>query len=332
MVISMLAIGACSLPLFLLVEWKLAKLPMMPLSIFATPAVAVMLAQNFLFGAVYQSFLYYVPMYLQNAHGYSPLLSAAISAALVCMQTLASILSGQYISRRKRYGEVIWAGFGLWTLALRGCGLSLLYTRQTPAGVIIVPLMLVGTGVGFIFQPTLVALQAHVPQPRRAVITSNRNFFRCAGGAVGLAVSAAVLQATLRKKLPSGHGDLAADSTYAVPDLSHLPAADAARVLDAYMDASHAVFELLIPIIGVCFLGCVFIRDRGLRYEEDPTPSAAPAEEEKADGMMSASLPAPLQGVVVLDSGSSINEAPSSLEGEKQEVTVGAKKTDAEKT
>jgi hypothetical protein len=89
---------------------------LLKVSIFTNPAVTVMLTQNFLFGAVYQSYLYYLPMYLQNAHLFSPLLSAAISIALVGMQTIASILSGQYISRMKRYGEVIWLGFGLWTL------------------------------------------------------------------------------------------------------------------------------------------------------------------------------------------------------------------------
>lgn len=75
-----------------------------------------MLIQNFLFGAVYQSYLYYLPMYLQNARLFSPLISAAIAIALVGPQTIASILSGLYISRLKRYGEVIWFGFGMWTL------------------------------------------------------------------------------------------------------------------------------------------------------------------------------------------------------------------------
>lgn len=75
-----------------------------------------MLVQNFLFGAVYQAYLYYLPMYLQNAHLFSPLTSAAISIAVVGMQAIASIISGQYISRMKRYGEVIWFGFGIWTL------------------------------------------------------------------------------------------------------------------------------------------------------------------------------------------------------------------------
>lgn len=75
-----------------------------------------MLVQSFLFGAVYQSYLYYIPLYLQNAHRYSPLVSASIYVALVGFQTIFSIISGQYISRRKRYGEVLWFGFGMWTL------------------------------------------------------------------------------------------------------------------------------------------------------------------------------------------------------------------------
>lgn len=236
---------------------------------FTSPAVAVMMAQNVLFGAVYQSCLYYIPLYLQNAHQYTPIGSAAICSALVGFQTALSILSGQYISRRKRYGEVIWAGFGLWTL---GAGLCLLFTRNTSPGVLIVPLMLVGAGVGCIFQPVLVALQAHVAPARRAVITSNRNFFRCAGGAVGLAVSAAVLQATLRKKLPPAYVDSIASRPYAVPDLAGLPVADADAILDAYMAASHAVFTLLVPLIGLCFIGCVLIRDRGLQGPKPETP------------------------------------------------------------
>lgn len=122
-----------------------------------------------------------------------------------------------------------------------------------------------GVGVGCIFQPTLVALQAHSPKSRRAVIISNRNFYRCAGGACGLAISAAVLQARLRAALPAEYAYLA-DSTYSLPDFGgSIPES----VLDAYMEASHAVFVLQVPMIGLCLLGMVFIRDRGLESEED---------------------------------------------------------------
>lgn len=89
---------------------------MLSVEIFNNPVVVVMLAQSFLFGSVYQAYLYYVPLYLQNAHQFSVMTSALLYIPLVIAQSLISILSGQYISRRKRYGEVIVFGFGIWTL------------------------------------------------------------------------------------------------------------------------------------------------------------------------------------------------------------------------
>ncbi|KAJ5013035.1 D-galactonate dehydratase [Colletotrichum sp. SAR 10_99] len=136
-------------------------------------------------------------------------------------------------------------GFGFWTL---GAGLTLIFDRNTKPGIIVIPLLIVGIGVGFIFQPTLVALQAHSIKSRRAVITSNRNFFRCAGGACGLAISAAILQATLRANLPAEFKYLSS-STYSIPQLS---SDDMSRVLDAYMAASRAVFIFQIPLVGLC--------------------------------------------------------------------------------
>lgn len=134
MVISMLVIGACSLVAFVFIEWKVASLPMLPGALQLVPFVnsrgadlwtvvffknkvlCALFLQSFLLGAVYQSYLYHLPLYYQNARGWSPIVSAAMTAPMVGCQALASIASGQYISRTKRYGEVIWAGFGLWTL------------------------------------------------------------------------------------------------------------------------------------------------------------------------------------------------------------------------
>ncbi|KAK2036645.1 MFS general substrate transporter [Colletotrichum somersetense] len=271
MVISMLTIGAISLVSFVFVEWKFAKLPMMPVSIFKNKVITVLLAQNFLLGAVYQSYLYYVPLYLQNAHQYSAIQSASIQVPLVISQAVVSILSGQYISRVHRYGEVIWAGFGLWTL---GAGLTLIYDSHTKPGIIVIPLIIIGMGIGLIFQPTLVALQAHSLKSRRAVIVSNRNFFRCAGGACGLAISAAVLQATLRAHLPPEFKYLSS-STYSIPKLNEQ---DMAVVLEAYMAASRAVFILQIPLIGLCLIGCLFVKDRGLKPIDDVEPTDTTSE------------------------------------------------------
>ncbi|CAK7214095.1 hypothetical protein SEUCBS140593_002065 [Sporothrix eucalyptigena] len=209
MVISMLVIGVCAFVFFVVVEWKIARLPMMP---------------------------------------------------------------GQYLSRRKRYGEVLWFGFGMWTI---GSGLMLLLNRETHVATIVGFLVLIGTGVGCSFQPTLVALQANSPKARRAVVISSRNFFRCCGGAFGLAASAAVLQAALRANLPAEYRYLA-NNTYSLPKAQG-PDFDA--VLDAYMAASRAVFMLQLPLVALCLFGCIFVKDHGLEPMEDKVAAEAAAAE-----------------------------------------------------
>lgn len=146
--------------------------------------------------------------------------------------------------------------------------MTLRWDGNTSKGEIYGILVLVGTGIGCTFQPTLVALQAHSPVAKRAVVISIRNFFRCTGGAVGLAISAAILQAVLKKNLPSEYHYLT-HSTYALPDRSSIPVADWDSILNAYVKASHSVFIFQVPLIGICILACVFIRDKGLRRPED---------------------------------------------------------------
>lgn len=107
-------VGTASI--FLQTQGTPADILLCSVTIFKNPVVTTILLQSFLLGAVYQSYLYYLPMYLQNAMQFSVLKSAETSVALVALQSASSIASGQYISRRKRYGEVLWAGFGFWTL------------------------------------------------------------------------------------------------------------------------------------------------------------------------------------------------------------------------
>jgi predicted MFS family arabinose efflux permease len=275
MVISMLTLGSICMILFILVEWKWAVMPMMPLRLFQNPAIFAILVQNFLYGIVYYSHLYYLPIYYQNVRQYSPLLSAALTIPFVAAQSIFSISSGQYVSRTKRYGEIIWSGYALWTL---GCGLVLLLTRYTPRWQIVVFLIIEGAGVGHVFQPTLVAAQAHSMKSDRAVVISVRNFLRALGGSLGLALSSAVFSNSLKKSLNSlstplsesvRSGILAA--ILRVPDLSTLSRTDREEVLNSYMSASHAVFIMWVPLMAVCLVLCIMIKDKGLtRPEEKP--------------------------------------------------------------
>lgn len=172
----------------------------------------------------------------------------------------------------------------------------------------IIAQIIIGVGVGNVFQPCLVAIQAHSPKALRAVVISNRNFLRALGGAVGLACSSQLLQSSLRRALPTELRPLVA-SSYKLPDVGSLRPSQAAQVEAAYAQASHDVFISMVPIMGLCLLLCVFIKDRGLSTKEaqpaTPDPESAP----------------PPQQVQVQDSGKDITpgdtgSAPTSVNSE----------------
>jgi len=297
-IIAMLSVGSVCAVLFIVAEWKWAKLPMMPLSMYTRLSVAVMLLQSFLLGACYYSYLYYLPLYYQNVRGYSVLKSALLLLPLVGPQSLFSIMSGLYMSRMNRYGEILWIGFAFWTL---GSGLLITCNKDTSPAMTSGFLVLIGTGTGFTFQPTLVALQAHCSKAQRAVVTSNRNFLRSLGGAVSLAVSAALLGNVLKSSLPP---DLqyVASSTFATPDLATFSHSDRLLIEDAYASASRAVFIWCCPLIGACFLGCAFIKDQGLQRKEEKVEEKAQQEQLSQGRLQDGSDVEKSDGVVDVDS------------------------------
>ena len=265
LVISMFVVGGICLLTFLLIEWKWAELPMMPLSMFRKASVSAMMVQSFFVGTVYYSYIYFLPLYFQNVRGMTPLMSAVLQLPLVLTQSTVSTSAGYYISRRNRYIEVIWFGFGIWTL---GAGLLILANDTIHIGLVAFFLVLVGSGTGCTFQPTLVALQAHCPKSQRAVVTSNRNFLRQGGAAVGLAVSSAIMANVLKSSFPKRLEALG-ENSFATPNLANYSVEDQAVIKAAYAAASRAVFIWCTPLVGICFLLTVLIKDHGLIRKEE---------------------------------------------------------------
>ena len=103
LVIGMLSVGGACLIAFIFIEWKWAELPMMPLNMFRSVSVAAMLAQSFLLGTAYYSYIYFLPLYFQNVRGKSALLSAALQLPLVVAQSTISTMAGFYMSWFNRY-------------------------------------------------------------------------------------------------------------------------------------------------------------------------------------------------------------------------------------
>lgn len=292
--IAMLTIGSVLLLLFGLNEWKVAKLPMFPFRLFKKPALAAMMVQNFLIGLAYYSIMFYLPIFYQTARQMTVIQSALLILPIVLPQSLASVASGQYMSRTNRYGEVIWVGFSLWVIA---AAVESRFSRNFPLAGIVVTLIAQGMGVGFTFQPTLVAAQAHSARQDRAVVISSRNFLRALGGAAGLAIASALFSNTLVGHINSVSGvpadvvDEIKSSVFSMPDISGLTEEQRIIILETYTEASRSVFYFWEGCMGLCWLLMFFIKDKGLQRKEETqgNPVTASRREDEESGSITVS-------------------------------------------
>ncbi|KAF6787639.1 major facilitator superfamily transporter [Colletotrichum sojae] len=272
-VIATVTVGAVFGVLFVLFEWKLARLPIMPLRLFQAPHCSYLYGQTFLMGQAYFGNLFYLPIYFQSVLRYSPLVAGALILPVIISTSILSILSGQYMLRIGRYMPCILVGFFLWTL---GNGLTILLDRNTGLGELVPILIVVGSGIGLTLQPTLVGMYANSRSEDRAVTTGLRNFVRTIGGAFGLVVSGVILSNTLRRDL-SGR-DFVSDgviaeltsSTYTLDSKGFSPE-ERAEILAAYMRGLRYIFVYYVVCTGLSLVLTLGVGNTGLKAKK-PEP------------------------------------------------------------
>lgn len=248
-------------------EWKFATLPIMPLRLYRAPHCWALYLQSYVTGLAYFGNFFYLPIYFQSILGYSPLASGALILPIVMTTSLASIASGQYMTRIGSYMHCILTGFTLWTI---GSGLSLLFDRNTSLGVLIVVLVVEGAGIGLTLQPTLVGMYANSRTEDRAVTTGLRNFIRTIGGAFGLVISGVVLSNTLRKNLVGksfASNSLLTNltsSTYAL-DSMDLSLEQKNQILDVYMLGLRRIFIFFTACSGLSLVLTFWVGNTSLK-------------------------------------------------------------------
>ncbi|CUM55984.1 uncharacterized protein AC631_05047 [Debaryomyces fabryi] len=279
-IIAMFIIGGSLFFVFLLVEWKFAKLPMIPLRIFKLPMVSLIFLSTFFFGMTYFSFLYYQPYYFEIVKNKSIVHTSLFVLPFVLCQAVMSVVSGQIITHTGHYIYVIITGYSLWLL---GNCLLLLWNENVNDGVNIVSLLIIGCGVGFTFQPSMVAVQAQAKKADRAVVISTRNVIRSFGGAVGIAVGSTTvsnsflssikqLEKDNSTKIPSSYLRYLETNIYSRFDTSSLTSSQTSVVKLMYVSALKNYFYLLIPFIAICLITSFLIKDKGLQCIDEIEP------------------------------------------------------------
>ncbi|KAL3471624.1 MFS drug transporter [Aspergillus californicus] len=174
-VLSLLILGSIMVLFFIFSEKRLARYPLIPMTLFTQRATLAAFTVAFAHGMVSFGVEYYLPLYFQSVRQASPLRSGILVLPMMVTEASTDILAGVYLHRVGRYREITWVGVVLMTL---GTGLYILVTRTTAVGPIIAIQITSGIGVALLFQTPVLAIQNTVAQGETAAATATVGFMR----------------------------------------------------------------------------------------------------------------------------------------------------------
>ncbi|WP_040787344.1 MDR family MFS transporter [Nocardia pneumoniae] len=188
--------GVLVLVLFGLVE-RGAENPILPLWVFTRRVVIASSLVSVLIGAVLLGLTSYVPTFTQGVLGTGALVAGLTVGALTLGWPLAASQAGKvYLRVGFRTSALIGSG-----LAALGAASTLLITQDSTLWQVAASCFVIGTGMGLVATPTLIAAQTSAEWTERGVVTSANMFARSIGSAVGVAVFGAIVNARV------GHAD-----------------------------------------------------------------------------------------------------------------------------
>jgi hypothetical protein len=308
--IACYVVAALGLVGFVLAEVAYRDEALLPLRLFGNRTFAVSCLSSLVVGAGMFGGLLLLPQYLQVVAGSSPTKAGLQMVPLVLGIMTGSLISGRTIARTGKYKYFPLVGVVLMTVAL--VGLSRVVGADTSVWTLVPFMVLMGLGLGWNFQPIVLAVQNAVNPRQIGVATSSVTSFRQLGGTLGTAVFLSVLF----NRLPQDIGERVKAAAAADPSLAdrlsgvaarsgdlkdtsflqQLSAAVAAPFKAGFADSIDTVFLLAACVVALGFLVLVFLPQlplrtaSGLQARQEGGPESAGAAEVDA-GDRSAGAP-----------------------------------------
>jgi MFS family permease len=290
-VICLIVFGTLMIGFFLFTEKKLAKYPLMPLSMFTDWSNNAACLVGFAHSMVSMGVEFYLPLYFQSVQQASPLRSGILILPLMVTEAASDVLGGIFIHKTGRYRELIWAGT---TLMLLGTSLYITFGIDTSVAKIIGFEIIGGVGVALLFQAPMIAVQNTVSQSDTATATSTLGFIRSLGTSLSIVVGGVVFQNSMDSRqlslaaaglsesvLEALSGDQAAGNVNIVKSIPD--AAQRQAVQDAFAWSVRNMFIMYTAVAAVAMVASAFIRHRSLSTEHTETKTGIKNLTERVD-------------------------------------------------
>lgn len=236
------AIGAVGFVLFVLAERAYRDDALLPLRLFRNRTFTVSGIGSVVMGAGMFGGLLLLPQYLQIVQGSSPTVAGLQMVPLVLGIMTGALSSGIAISKTGKYKVFPLVGVALMVVAL--AAMSFVVQADTSVWALVPFMVMLGLGLGFNFQPVILAVQNAVSPREMGVATSSVTFFRQMGGTIGTAAFLSLLFTRLPQEIGDRIGAAAAASPEAAQQAQQLQQAGLEEVTS---DTSRiAEFPLLV--------------------------------------------------------------------------------------
>ncbi|GAA1819846.1 MFS transporter [Planosporangium flavigriseum] len=278
-ILGLAALAAVSLAAFVVVERR-APEPVLPLNLFANRNFSLISAIGFLLGFAMFGAINFLPLFQQTVQGASATNSGLLLLPMMAAAMVVSLFVGRIITQTGRYkifpiiGGVGMA-VGMWLLSLQD-----VHTSRLQTGIFIAVL---GLGMGFLMQTTMLIAQNSVEQKDLGVSSSTATFFRSIGGSFGVSMFGAVFNHQLATEISAKLGAAGTALTKAgarldPAALKALPSPVKAGFLESLANSVSSVFGWAILFAAVVPVLAILVKEVPLRG--GPGDSAAPAATE----------------------------------------------------
>ena len=202
LVICLLICGTLMFGVFLVLEWRVARTPLMPLRFFSSRSRVALLTVCAVQSFITTGCTYFLPLYFQLVLGRSPLASGVYFLPTTLTLAFFYVCVGHIIRRRGKYVHLIQGG----TCALLlGTGLLVDSQSYTNWPRIIISQIVVAVGLGLTYQAPLIAFHAQLDQRDVAMGTATFQFIKTFCQTVSVVLGQVILQNRIQKRVAILH-------------------------------------------------------------------------------------------------------------------------------
>ncbi|MQS13524.1 MFS transporter [Streptomyces kaniharaensis] len=267
-ILGLAALAAASLIAFCYVEQRVEE-PMLPLSLFRNLNFTLVSVIGFIVGFVMFGSTVFLPLYQQIVQGASATNSGLLLMPMMFGMLVVSLVVGQVVTKTGKYRI-----FPIIGTVVMGAGMLLLSTMDTETSSLTSAcwMIVLGAGMGFLMQITMLVAQNSVELKDMGVASSTATLFRTIGGSFGVALFGALFNnrvtETMKERAgdhPAAGGAMKDPGQMSPAALKQLPA----PVQDAYHHAvangMHTVFLWGAAVAVIAIAAAVFMREVPLR-------------------------------------------------------------------